>query len=58
MATRYGLKTPQAVWAWRDRGEIPPKYYLAMTADLAALGCEAPASVWGMVEEAAHDAAA
>lgn len=47
---KYGLRSLQAVWAWRNANHIPPKYYRAMTLELERLGCAAHHSVWGMHE--------
>ena len=47
IARRYGVSR-QAVQSWRLRGKIPASYYFRMQNDLAKLGFEAPARLWGI----------
>jgi len=45
-----GVPTSQAVWQWRNRGLMPPRFYLLMKTALEARNCSASPSLWGMVE--------
>ena len=47
---RYRLDSRQRVSNWRRFGQIPASFHKAMTSDLADLGYEAPASLWGQYE--------
>ena len=51
VARKLGLG-PSAVSNWRAKQRINPELYLALQAELAAVGKTAPPSLWGMVERA------
>jgi hypothetical protein len=42
------LKSPSAVWNWKDRNGFPPKTYTVMKAALRARGADAPDALWNM----------
>lgn len=44
--------TPQNVWNWRFRGNLPTKQHYAHQQILKRHGLKAPTSLWGMVEAA------
>ena len=48
MALTGGNKT--AVHHYKSSGHFPPKTYVALRAALAAIGAEAPDSLWQMIE--------
>jgi hypothetical protein len=43
-------KKPQEISNARRRGRLPPSTILVLRDELAAIGCSAPASVWGAIE--------
>lgn len=47
-----GVRTPQAVWEWKNRGVIAARFYLVMTDALARVGCQADPRLWGQAESA------
>jgi len=47
---RYRQKRMSNVSNWKAAEVFPPNLYHAMTDDLAALGCEAPPTLWQQVE--------
>jgi hypothetical protein len=48
MALTGGNKT--AVYYYKASGKFPPKTYVVLKAALAAIGAEAPDSLWQMIE--------
>ncbi len=50
-----GLATPQAVWVWKDRGQIPSRYYLLMMSELERAGKTADPGLWGMKQREGGD---
>jgi hypothetical protein len=48
MALTSGKYT--AVQNWKQSGHFPAKTYVALTSALAAIGAEAPDSLWQMIE--------
>ncbi len=42
----------QAVWNWKDTEKLPADTYLVHQQALEAKKCTAPASLWGMKEQA------
>lgn len=43
-------KTAQHANGWRIAGKFPARTFIAINSALSERGCEAPPSLWGMVE--------
>jgi hypothetical protein len=50
-----GLKSAQALWAYRSRKSFPPKTFIIMNATLSERGCVAPPALWQMQEQGRED---
>lgn len=46
-----GLRSPQAVWEYVNRGSFPPKTFVVMQKALTDRGFSAPSSLWQMLGE-------
>lgn len=50
-------RLPTTVYKWQspEVNSFPSEFYVSMTADLGALGCTAPKSLWRQIELAPSD---